>query len=215
MKRESWSLFAVTSLAVLGLSGCALMDKAEALDVRHYAPEVPAPKPAAAPLPAPGDDGAVRDRPRLRIGRISAASHLGKKMVYRTSSVDVGIHDDRRWTERPDEYVRRALSSALFGEAGVTQSLAGAAPTLDVELVAFEEIRSGEARLGRVTVRYALHDERQVLLSDSVTVETPATSKEAADVVRAISLALAEATEQVGEKVVSRLAQDAREVSQE
>jgi cholesterol transport system auxiliary component len=209
-------MLAVTSLAVLGLSGCALTDKAEALDVRHYAPEVPAPKPAAAALPVPGADGAVAgEKPRLRLGRISASSHLGKKIVYRTSTVDVGIHDDRRWTERPDEYVRRALTSTLFGASGVTQSLAGAAPTLDLELIAFEEIRRGDERLGRVEIRYALHDEREVLLSDSVMVETPAASKEPADLVRAISVALARATQQVSDEVVARLAEDAREVPQE
>jgi len=215
VKRIPWSMIAVTSFGVLIGVGCALTEKGEALDVRYYAAEPGAREAAAAIAPVPGDDGVARARVLLRVGRISASSHLGKKLIYRTSSVDVGIQEDRRWTERPDEYLRRSLDSVLFGETAVTKSLAGAAPTLDVELIAFEEIRTGAERRGRVEIRYALHDEREVLVSDSVLVEIKAASERPEDVVRAISIALTQASKQIAERVTTRLVEDARAVPAE
>ena len=195
---------ALPSGAVLG---CALTEKAEVLDVHYYSAEAAPAPPKAAPPAVPGADGEAAAPPPLRLGRVSAGAHLGKKVVYRSSSVELGMYDDKRWTERPDEYLRRAVSAALFDSQRATQSLSGAGPTLDLELLAFEEIVENEKpSKGRVSLRFALHDELRVIVSDVVTVEIDARSTETSQVVRAISRALDEATNRVAERVAVRLA---------
>lgn len=211
MRRFSWWLIALPLASSLGVLGCALTDKADAWNVHYYAAEA-ASRGSAQPVAAvsaavPGADQPAAAKVLLRLGRVSAGAHLGKKIVYRTSSVEVGIYDERRWTERPEEYLRRALSSSLFDERGLTQSLAGASATLDLELLAFEEIRTGEQRSGRVQIRFSLHDEREVLLSDVVTIDKNASSAEPEVLVRAISAALGEASTQIADRVASRLAE--------
>jgi cholesterol transport system auxiliary component len=198
----------VFALASAGALGCALTEKAEVMDVHYFTAETTArPAPAASASAAvPGGDGEAVAPPALRLGRISAGAHLGKKVVYRSSSVELGMYDDKRWTERPDEYVRRAMSAALFDAQRASQSLGGAAPTVDLELLAFEEIvEKDKPHKGRVSLRYSLHDEQRVLVSDVVTVEVDAASGETDKVVRAISHALAQVSERVAERVSLRL----------
>jgi cholesterol transport system auxiliary component len=200
--------FMVFALASAGALGCALTEKAEVMDVHYYTAETTArPVPAASASAAvPGDDGEAVAAPPLRLGRVSAGAHLGKKVVFRSSSVELGMYDDKRWTERPDEYVRRAMSTALFDAQRATQSLGGAAPTLDLELLAFEEIvQKDKPHRGRVSLRYSLHDEQRVLVSDVVTVELDAASGDTDKVVRAIAQALAQVSERIAERVSVRL----------
>lgn len=197
---------AVFALASGGALGCALTEKAEVLDVHYFTAETTARPAASATAVVPGADGEKTLAPALRLGRVSAGAHLGKKVVYRSSSVELGMYDDKRWTERPDEYVRRAMSASLFDAQRATQSLGGSAPTLDLELLAFEEILQKDERpKGRVSLRYSLHDEQRVLVSDIVTVEIDASSAETNQVVRAISQALSQVSEAVAERVSVRL----------
>ena len=133
------------------------------MDVHYYSTETTA-RAAASALPtmAPGSDSEAVAPPTLRLGRISAGAHLGKKVVYRSSSVELGMYDDKRWTERPDEYVRRAISAALFDSQRATQSLPARPRPWTSELLAFE--RSAEDKpdsVGsskvKVSLRYSLH----------------------------------------------------------
>ena len=204
----------VLALTSAGVLGCALTEKAEVLDVHYFSAETTRPPAtqtgstsAAAPSAAvPGADGGAAEAPPLRLGRVSAGAHLGKKVVYRSSSVELGMYDDKRWTERPDEYVRRAISASLFDAQRASQSLGGAAPILDLELLAFEEIvQKDKPHRGCVSVRYSLHDEQRVLVSDVVTVELDAGSADTDKVVRAISEALSQVSERIAERVSVRL----------
>jgi cholesterol transport system auxiliary component len=184
----------VSLLLALAVTGCALTDKAEPLVYQYYSVD---PK-AGARRAAAGNNGP------LRLGMITASDHLRSKIVYRTSPVEVGVYDELRWTERPEDYLRRALAHALFDERGLTQVVAGGGPTLDVELLAFEEVRRRGARVGRVTLHYALHDDRNVLASDTVTVDVPA-QRGMREVVAAISAALNDASSEVATAVTRRL----------
>lgn len=211
MKRSSMAsvalvVFLASSVSILG---CALTEKAEVLDVHYYSADTQRAPATATPAPTtpavPGADEQAAPPP-LRLGRVSAGSHLGKKLVYRSSSVELGMYDDKRWTERPDEYVRRSVGSALFDTQRATQSLGADAPMLDLEILAFEEIaEKDKPHKGRVSVRYSLHDEQHVLGSDVVTVELDAASEDTGQIVRAISRALAQVSERVAERVVVRL----------
>lgn len=198
------SFVVAAGASVLFLSGCALTSKAEAREFRYFSVD-PAAVQGKADAPAPATAGS-----ELRIGRVSASGHLRNRLAYRTSAVEIGVYDDLRWTERPEEYLRRAVAHALFDERGLTQIVAGLAPTLDVELLAFEEVRKGEKRMARVSMHFALHDERTVLAADTVTIEIPARGDQSTeDVVASISDALDAATAKVADDVTQALASSA------
>lgn len=154
----------VLSLALLlSLPGCALTSKADPLAIRYFTPAVP----EAARAPSrPTADG-----PRLRLGRVSSSSHLRTRIVYRPSDVEVAVYEDLRWTEKPEEYVRRALARALFEERPLVHAVAGAGPELEVELLAFDEVHRSAGRAARVALHYAVQDGRDVLESENMTVE--------------------------------------------
>lgn len=189
-------------LVLLAVPGCALTSKSDPLEIRYFTP-------AEAPPPsgAPAGDGA-----RLRLGRLSASDHLRQRIVVRTSAVELAALEDRRWTEKPEDYLRRALARALFEQAGLVHAIAGAGPTLDVELLAFEEVRRGDDRAAAVAMHVALHDDRVVLDSTTVRVEVPleAGTDATAPLAQAMGSALDQATRQIATRVATRLARSAQ-----
>ena len=154
---------------VLALSGCALTSKSDPLVPRYYNPEG---DDALARPAADGYTGSGRVITELRLGRVTGASYLGERIVYRDSSHELGYYDERRWSEKPDIYLRRALGRAFFEQHGVHRLLAGAGPTLDVELTAFEELRS-PTPTARVSATFILQDGRVVLREQTITVDRP------------------------------------------
>src|SRR5436190_1201966 len=113
-------------------SGCALLSKGEALSPRYFSPSL-----AAQPAPVAEPDAAPR---ALRLCRVEAAAHLEERIAYRISPTELAYYDDRRWTEPPEEFVRRALTVELFERRAFQRVLSGVAPTLDVEVSSFEEL---------------------------------------------------------------------------
>lgn len=180
-------------------SGCALGSKGEALSPRYFSPEHAS---LPAPPPAPGEL-------ELRLGQVASASHLDERISYRLSGSEVGFYDDRRWTEVPEAYLRRALERELFERRGLQRIITGAGPSLDVELTAFEELR-GQPMRARVTLIFSLRDERRSLLERTFSLERPVTSQAGADpeqrLAATLSTALAEAVAAVGAEVVKELA---------
>jgi len=144
----------------------------------------------------------------LRLGRVNAASYIRDKTVVRSSPYEVGYYEGRRWTEKPESYVRRALARALFDRRGVRQITYGAGTTLDVDLIAFEEVLKPE-HVGRVELTYSLSDDRVVRLSRSITVERAvpdAKGDAAADaVVQALSRALIDSVDILADKTAAEL----------
>lgn len=161
------------------LAGCALATKSPPVTVRYYSP----------PL-ADGSESRSQ-RPSARLARISAASHLGYAIAYRTSPVELQLHDLDRWTDTPDIYVKRALEQRLAHNPS--------GRSLDVEVLAFEELHSPPS--GRVQLSYTIRTDERVLASDIVTVVRSARSERRADVVVAIGHALDAAADQIAARV--------------
>ena len=199
------------ALAVLGIlasfqASCALTSKGTALSPRYFSPELGAPPAASTPAPA-GEALA------LRLGSVEAASHLEERMAYRVHASELGYEEERRWTERPDEYLRRALEQELFERRHLRRIVSGAGTTLEVELTAFEELRGPTPRV-RLSLRFTLHDARQSTLEKSLTIERPlpAPSRETLQaqlVASALGAALASAVSEVADDVSQKLASPA------
>jgi len=165
---------------------------------RYYTAEYEGDPPATPATPAP--PGA-----QLRIGAVQAWPHVRERMVVRGADRELTYLEDRRWTERPEVYLRRALSRTLFEEQGLLESLSGRGVTLDVELLSFEELPS--PRRGLCRVHFLLRDDRLALLSGTVTEERPlAEGDQAAALAEALSQALRATVTRVAGQVVGCLA---------
>jgi cholesterol transport system auxiliary component len=185
------------ALAALVLAGCALTSRSHPSEFRYFTPERTEHSTTRTP-----------DQPRgeLRIGRITAAANLRYAIVHRDSSVEVEPYHSLRWTALPDAYVHHALLRALFEERPLVQAVSGDAPTLDVEVTAFEEVRGVRPR-GRVELSYVLQDDSAVILRGTVDVERPAGSAEIEAIVPAIRTAMLDATSQLADRVTTALEQ--------
>jgi cholesterol transport system auxiliary component len=178
-------------------TGCALLSKSEPLELRYFEavgaqPERPAQESAG------GEQGQ-----RLRLGAVKSARHLDLRIASRHGAYEIGYYEKLRWTERPEEYVRRALAHDLYQQAGFTRVVSGPAPTLEVELLAFEECEQGGRRRGRVELQAVLHDERVQLAQETVQVETDVDAKQG-DPAAALVAALSQALEQASKRVTDR-----------
>ncbi len=189
------------------LSGCALLSKSEPMVPRYFTPEAIAGDSGSTSGQASAstaDDG----RLPLRIGSVGASSQLRERIVYRTSPEESGYYETARWTERPENYLRRALSRALFEERPFSRVVSGAAPMLEAELVAFEEVR-GKPGSVRVQIVVTLDDDRITRLEQTFTIERPlpkvAREAHTAAVARALGAALREGVERIAEQVVAAL----------
>jgi cholesterol transport system auxiliary component len=191
----------LTCVVVLGSPvGCALTGKAEALYPRFFSPEidvVPTTKLSpVGPLLA------------LRLGRVEAVSYVEERFAYRVDPSELSYHEDRRWTEPPERYLRRALEQELFQQRGIVRTVSGPGITLDVELTAFEELRSAPRRV-RLMLNFSLHDARQSQLERRVVIERPlpasAANASAQEVTAALALALSAAVLDVSDQVTREL----------
>jgi cholesterol transport system auxiliary component len=177
---------------------CALTGKADALYPRFFSPEIDI---AAA---------AARTGPplALRLGRVEAVSYVEERFAYRVEASELSYYEDRRWTEPPERYLRRALERELFQQRGIVRTVSGPGATLDVELTAFEELRSAPRRV-RLVLNFSLHDDRQSQLERRVVVERPLPASSgnasAGEVTAALALALAAAVLDVSDQVTREL----------
>jgi ABC-type uncharacterized transport system auxiliary subunit len=187
-------------LAPLGLlAGCALLGKSDPVVPRYFTPDSRDAAPAVE----------RRSDLQLRLGRIGAGSHLSERMAARRMDREIVYREDMRWTERPEIYLRRALSRAIFEDRGVVESLSGRSVTLDVELIAFEEIE--EPHQARMQAQLTLRDDRVGLLEETITVDRPVTAQgdPAAAVVEALSGALQAGVTRIADRIVAKLATQA------
>ncbi len=196
-----WAIVILGATFALGTSACALTSKAELVETRYFSPERVRPTGATSGSAA----GGVLE---LKLGRVSSGSSLRERIAYRDAAYELGYYDDLRWTERPETYVRRGLGRALFEEHGIHRMLGGLAPTLDVAVIAFDDLRLPTGRGVRVQLELLLHEESRVLLEETLTVERPVLGDKPKieDVVAAMAIALDEASEQATKRVESALA---------
>jgi len=192
----------LAAFALLGSASCALLGKSEALAPRYFSPDS-APRRTSSSSPEPAA------QLELNLGRISSASYLGERIVYRDSNYELNFYQERRWSERPEAYLRRALSRALFEERGLHRVVSGSGPTLDVELSEFAEIRA-ESPVARVSATFILSDRRLVRREATVTIELPIQSTKPLEdapeaAVRAMTDALNRTVDQIVEQVLASL----------
>jgi cholesterol transport system auxiliary component len=181
-----------------GVTACALSSKGEPLTPRYFSVA------EAGALAAP-EQRAASSPLSLRLGRLEAAAHLEERMAYRIHAAELGYYEDRRWTEPPEAYLRRALERELFEERGLRRIVSGPAPALDVELVGFEELRYGGER-ARVALRFTVYDDREAWLESSLDVERPLPQGSGPTALAvALSGALSGAVQQLAEKVAAEL----------
>jgi cholesterol transport system auxiliary component len=182
-------------LAPALFSGCALTSKGEALRPRYFDPAVARAETAQNEVSGNGIE--------LRLGAIDSSSYLREPIAFRVSETELGYDETRRWTEKPEEYLRRELSRALFEEHAFTRALGGDGPTLEAELLEFAELR--QQHKARVRISVLLHDDHTSLLEQTITVEQPIAATQGADdapaMVRAISAALEQGVEQIATRV--------------
>lgn len=194
-----------TMVLLSATAGCALTGKGDPVIIHYYSPE-PASAKARRPAQAPEESG-----PTLRLGRVAGGSYLEDKIAYRSSEHEIGFYDEHRWTEEPAEYLERALARELFETRGLTRVVSGRAPTLEVELVSFEEVMVPR-HLARVRLILVLHDERDVGLQETLTFERPLPDKATVSTLAgALGAAMNEAVASVGERVSARLERDRSE----
>jgi cholesterol transport system auxiliary component len=178
---------------------CALLGKSDPMTPRYFSPE----RGAAAHPPDTAETGL-----ELRLGRVDADAFIRDRMIHRDSAYELGYYDERAWTEKPETYVRRAVERELFDAHGLRRVVSGAATTLDVDVVAFEEVRQ-PAHVGRVELAFVLYDDRSVRASRTIVIDRPiadAKGDAAADaVVSAIGDALAAAAAEIASSVVTEL----------
>jgi cholesterol transport system auxiliary component len=187
------------ALTAIGLfSGCALTNKADAQHPRFFSPERDPIEQESQVASAPGLE--------LRLGHVGSASHLEERISYRLDPAELGYYEDRRWTEAPESYLRRALERELFERRGIRRVLSGSGTTLDVELTAFEELK-GKKPSVRVALHVTLHDEERATFERSLVRDQPL--PEAGDdprrVAQALGLALSAAVSEVSDEVARSL----------
>lgn len=198
--RITKALFVTACAAGVALTpiACALMSKAELVEVRYFSPErVKSRRNYQAPAES------ASNPLQLRLGRVFSGPHLRERVAYHDSTYELGYYEDLRWTERPDAFVRRELARSLFETQGVRRVVGAGAPTLDVELLAFDELRMNTGRAARIQLRFALYEDEEVLLEETLTVDRPVAVAEPRieDVVAAMSAALDAVAREVAVKV--------------
>ncbi len=182
--------------AVLAAQGCALFVKNEPLDPRYYTPE---------PYSASAGTSAAPADLALRLGPVTSGSEIRQNLVVRNAGNELTFSEEQRWTEKPEAYLRRALSQELFEKRGVRRVVSGPSLTVEVELVSFEEVVRGQNRVGRVVATLILHDERLVreekTLAAEVPIEHASEQEHATNTVRALSAALGRVVSEIADEV--------------
>jgi len=188
----------VLLLCASALVGCALLGKSDPLVPRYFMVDDEGALPAAAPHP----------ELQLHLGRIESWTHLRERLVVRKPTGEILFDETRRWTEQPEVYLRRQLARAFFEQRGLVESLSEHAITLDVDLIAFEELE--QPHVARMQARLLLRSDRLALLEETITVEQPvlksADGDEARAVVGALSLALRAGVARIADDVVGKMA---------
>jgi len=184
-------------VAAVSLPACALLGKNDPVVPRYFTPEYE------------GDPARSTLRPdlQLRLGRVQGWAHVRERLATRNSAREIVYSEDRQWTERPEIYLRRALARTLFEERGVVASLSSRAVTLEVELIAFEEV--GRPHQARMQAFFVLRDDRVGLLEETITVELPVASGAHTDEARAavdgLSQVLQAGVTQIADRVIAAL----------
>ncbi|HEY6878047.1 MAG TPA: ABC-type transport auxiliary lipoprotein family protein [Polyangiales bacterium] len=180
-------------LFTLALGACSFFGKQAPLSPHYY---------DAAPSSEGGQ--VAPSGQALRLGHVVGASHLRERVAYHVSERELAFYEDRRWTELPENYLRRALVHELFERRGLTQVVSGVAPTLEVELTDFSEL-TGSKHGVRAKLRAMLVDARAVHFEHTFVAEVAVAGNDFDGVPQALGEALAQLVSQVAERVIGAL----------
>ena len=180
----------VCGLAV-ALSACALFRRPDA--PRFFDPE---PAARAGALADPAAATASVKIP-VRLGSVRNSGYRRDRIVWRTSEVELGLYEDRRWTDLPSHYVERALARELYERRGISRPGAKPAVTLLADVVAFDDVvaPTHEAYVA-IFVTLVAPDQRQLLVRE-FTARSPVADNDPASVARAMGVALEDCVSQI------------------
>jgi ABC-type uncharacterized transport system auxiliary subunit len=177
--------------------GCALTGRGKAIEWEWYTPEH-----VRTQLTSAANDS----KPPVRLRRVTSGMNLGSRIAFGDGGYEAGYYERNRWTEQPTLYVRRAIERTLCQEQGFRCDLDADGPTLDVEVLKFQEVKTPESHAGLVSLRIVLSSADEVLADDTVQVSEPVAGGRFVDVVAAIARALDGASDRVARRVTSALA---------
>jgi ABC-type uncharacterized transport system auxiliary subunit len=141
----------------------------------------------------------------LKLGQVSAAAYIGERIVWRSSEVERGIYEQRRWLEPPVHYVERALVQQLFEAGKLRRVESGTVPTVDAELLAFDEILT-PIHEAYVELAVSLHDPRDASLYErTLSAHEPIADADPASVARAMGRALDTVVAEAAGEIVARV----------
>jgi len=185
-----------------GLLLSACLSPRQAVEPRYFSAAGPAPTVSAAASAQPTG-------PELRLRRVFAADYLRDRMVWRRG-VEVGFHDLLRWTEPPASYLEARVSQELFERRGLRRVIRPGAPSLAVELLAFDDVLE-PVHEGVVAIAVLLVDRAQVArLERTFRSSRPIEGDDPEAVARALGEALAEAVTELGAAVEAALGEGPR-----
>lgn len=154
-------------------------------------------RPASVALDAADDDDAPppASGTPVRLHSVKSAPFLRERMVWRSSDVEYGLYEQRRWFELPARYVRRALATALDDTPGVRVGDAHAPARLDVEILAFDEVL--HAHHAHVVLAVTVRNGTETRLDRTFAAEAPIGGDDGAAVAEAMGRALDEVVKEI------------------
>ena len=196
MSRRSRHALALGVAAALLCAGCLFHD---APPPRYFAPPLglsSGEDPPAAAAPATVS---------IRLRGVRAAGYLGEQIAWRVSDVERGLYEQRRWTEFPSRYVDRAMKQALDRIPGMRRVESGHVPTLDLELVAFDDVLA-PTHEAAVEIIAALRDAEQAAIFErSFVARRAVADADPGSVARAMGAALDEVVTEIATQVAGDL----------
>jgi len=115
-------LLSACVITALVMPGCALLSKGDQGAARFFSLERAHDRVGAVAAQATRARAAA---PQLRLGRITGAPHLGERLVVRDSAYEISYHRDLRWTEPPQQYLKRMLTRVFFEQRRLRHVVAG------------------------------------------------------------------------------------------
>ncbi len=196
MTRALISIVGAVLLAA-ALGGC-LFRAAEA--PRFYRPAS-----AALDTESPTDAPDEANGSAIRLQTVRSTPFLRERVVWRVSTVEYGLYEQRRWFELPSRYVRRALTATLAHTPGLHLVDDPAAARLEVELLAFDEVLAPEHH-ANVALAVKLRDGTRTRLDRTFAARVPILSDDGAAMAEAMGKALDEAARSVAAAAAAELA---------
>lgn len=141
----------------------------------------------------------------IRLHGVRSAPFLRERVVWRSSPVEYGLYEQRRWFELPSRYVRRALLSALRDDPGLRVDDDPKAPRLDVEILAFDEVLA-PAHHANVALAVTLRDGAQKRLDRTFAAQVPIAAADGPAMAEAMGRALDDVVQKVAQAAASALA---------